>query len=207
MARGTRGLWRSIKAFWVSLRGSFFQRREARDLTVRRHFQAGLRAVNDGRWAEAEAAFSHVLARQSGHFLAHLYMGVAIYHQGRHAEAHAALVRARRLDPKRFAIYQTSKALPVADPRGRLQGDLLRDLVKNLEECALDLRETGGKPHDVSRRHQRAIRRPRSPEPRRGLAIGGRRRRGRARKPRPSAFSSPRRRRGSERCPPLPKTT
>lgn len=190
MTYGPRGLWGSIKAFWISLRESLLQRREILDHTIRRHFQAGVRAINEERWADAETAFSRVLSRQAKHFLAHLYMGVAIYHQGRHEEAHAALVRAQRIDPKRFAVYRASSALPAAGPPVKTRGDLLRDLVKNLEQCAHNLRETAEKIHDVSRRQQRAVRRYHSSEPRRGLASGGRRRRRRAHKPGVSTFSS-----------------
>jgi tetratricopeptide (TPR) repeat protein len=196
MTYGAGGLWRSIKAFWISLRESFLQRRETLDHAVRRHFRAGVKAINEERWADAEAAFSRVLSHKATHFLSHLYLGVAVYHQGRHKEAHAALVRAQRIDPKRFAVYRASSALPSADPPAETQGDLLRNIVKNLEQCAHNLRETAEKIHDASRLQQRAIRRSHGSEPRRGLASGGRRRRGRGRKPRArksrvSVFSSP----------------
>ena len=189
MARGAGGLWSSIRALWISLRFSLLQRRDSLDHTVRRHFQAGVRAINESRWAEAEASVSRGLARQDRHFLAHLYLGVAIYHQGRHKEAHAAMVRAQSLDPKRFSVYRAASNLPGTDPPSQPEGDLLGDLVKNLEQCAIELRETAEKIHDASRRQQRAIKRFKVSKPRRGLAAAGRRRRGKARKPRVSAFS------------------
>lgn len=205
MAYRAGGMWRSIKDFWISLRESLLQRRETLDNAVRRNFQAGVKAINEEQWADAEAAFSCVLSHKEEHFLSHLYLGVAIYHQGRNEEAHASLVRAQRIDPKRFAVYRTSSALPAADPPGETQRNLLRDLVKNLEQCAHNLRETAEKIHDVSRRHQRAIRRYHGSEPRRGLASGGRRRRRRARKPRVSTFSSPEEAKKFREMPPITK--
>jgi tetratricopeptide (TPR) repeat protein len=185
------GLKRLVRDFWLSLKEYFRQRLETRDQLVRRHFQAGVKAIHDSRWLDAEEAFSRVLSRKSDHFLAHLYLGVSIYHQGRHEEARSALVRAKRIDPKRFAAYQASKALPDSDRGGRPQGDVLKELVKNLEECALNLRQTADKIHDASKRQQQVIRRLHSAEPRRGSGGGGRRRRGRVRKPKVNTFSSP----------------
>lgn len=158
---------------------------------VRRYFQAGVKAIHESQWEMAEEAFSRVLSREPEHFLAHLYMGVAIYHQGRHKEARAALVRAKRLDSKRFAAYQASRALPDAGQANKPQGDVLKELVKNLEQCALNLRQTAEKINDASRRQQQVIRRLHSSEPRRGSMGGGRRRRGKSRKPKVNAFSSP----------------
>ena len=205
MTSGRGGFRRSIKDLWLSLLETFRQRRETRDQVVRRYFQAGVRAIHEARWTDAEEFFSRVLSRQSDHFLAHLYMGVAIYHQERHAEAHAALVRAQRLDPKRFAAYQASRALPEESRDSRRQGDLLRDLVKNLEKCALNLRQTAERINDASRRQQQVIRRLQSSEPRRGPTGGSRRRRGKVRKPRVSAFSSPEEAKKFRDMPPITK--
>lgn len=205
MASRGYGFVRIIRDFWLSLKEYFRQRLETRDQLVRRHFQAGVKAIHESRWLDAEEAFSRVLSRQSDHFLSHLYLGVAIYHQGRHEEARAALVRAKRIDPKRFTDYQASKALPEADRGGRSQGDVLRELVKNLEECALNLRQTAEKIHDASKRQQKVIRRLHSDEPRRGAGGGGRRRRGRIRRPRVSAFSSPEEARKFKKMPPITK--
>lgn len=164
---------------------------ETRDQIVRKHFQMGVNAIRDARWVDAEQAFSRVIARKPDHFLAHIYTGVAVYHQDRYSEAHAALIRAQRLDPDRFAAYQASKAIPDSDNEGRPQVDLLRDLVKNLEQCAHNLRQTAEKINDASKRQQQVIRKLHSPEPRSGPSSGVRRRRGKARKPRVSTFSGP----------------
>lgn len=195
----------SVRDLWLSLIEYFRQRRESRDHVVRRYFQAGVKAIHESRWEEAEKAFSRVLSRQSEHFLAHLYMGVAVYHQGRHKEARGALVRAKKIDPKRFAAYQATKSLPEAQGGEKPQGDVLRDLVKNLEQCALNLRQTAEKINDASRRQQQVIRRMHQSEPRRGSSGGGRRRRGRGRKPRVSAFSSPEEAKKFREMPPITK--
>lgn len=195
----------SVGDLWLSLREYFRQRRESRDHVVRRYFQAGVKAIHESRWEEAEQAFSRVLSRQSEHFLSHLYVGVAVYHQGRHKEARAALVRAKRLDPKRFAAYQATKALPEAQEGEKPQGDVLRDLVKNLEQCALNLRQTAEKINDASRRQQQVIRRMNQSEQRRGPSGGGRRRRGKSRKPKVSTFSSPEEAKKFREMPPITK--
>lgn len=205
MANKPYGFRSSLRDFWLSLREYFRQRRETRDQEIRRLFQAGVKAIHDSHWARAEAAFSRVLSREPDHFLAHLYMGVAIYHQGRHEEARTALVRAKRLDPKRFAAYQASKALPDADEASTPQGDVLKDLVKNLERCALNLRQTAEKINDASRRQQQVIRRLHSSEQRRGSMGGGRRRRGKVRKPRVSAFSNAEEAKKFREMPPITK--
>ncbi len=115
------------------------------------------------------------------------------------------MVRAQRLDPKRFAVYRAASDIPETSPPSHPEGDLLGDLVKNLEQCAIELRETAEKIHDASRRQQRAIKRFKVSKPRRGLTTAGRRRRGKAHKPRVSAFNNSKEAKKFRDMPPITK--
>jgi tetratricopeptide (TPR) repeat protein len=200
MAKRSPGRLDRLKSFWLSLREMVLQHLESRDRLVRQDFQAGVRAVQQARWSDAVAAFSRVLSLRRDHFLAHLYLGVALYHQGRQREAQATFRRAKRLNPKRFSAYEAANALPleVGPARGTSLGESGRDIsVLGLEDGA----ETVG---EVTKRRQRVIRRLHSPEPRRSLR-GGSRRRVKGRRPRPTDFISPEEARKFQNLPPITK--
>ena len=60
-------------------------------------------------WAAAEAAYRKAIELDPNYHLAHRMLGIALGHMGRHAEAQAAMRRAREIDPL-LAVHQALSA-------------------------------------------------------------------------------------------------